>query len=107
MNTQKRIQLAMAACEGLSDEELAQRGTGSFKKMIERKRAYSKTSKELLIAGNCLISIIQELTIKNNKAAAQTKVAVETIAAMDADLPKDYSSNITVMLSKIFATKKD
>ena len=40
-----RIALALAACEGHTNEELAQRGAGGFKYMIERKRAYARAAR--------------------------------------------------------------
>lgn len=49
-----REQLALAACEGLSDEDLVNRGECGFPKMIDRKRKYAATAR-MLYAENLIL----------------------------------------------------
>lgn len=42
-----RTTLALAACKGLTDEELAQRGPEGFRKMRDRKRQYATAARML------------------------------------------------------------
>jgi hypothetical protein len=42
-----RTTLALAACAGISDAELAERGDQGFKKMRDRKRVYAKAARML------------------------------------------------------------
>ena len=61
-----RIALALAACEGLSDAELQQRGTGGYQAMIVRKRNYANAAR-LVSAGMKVV--------KQQLAAASAQVA--------------------------------
>jgi hypothetical protein len=73
-----RTQLALAADEGLTDQELAERGTAGFKKMIARKRFYSKVANEVAEANKKLKAELTavraqlELTAKNYDALLAT-----------------------------------
>ena len=69
MTTTTRIDLALAACEGLSDLELTERGAGGFKNMITRKRYYSKAARELAAAN---------LAMQEQVAALKAQLATVT-----------------------------
>lgn len=79
MTTPDRIALALAACEGLSDAELAKRGPGGFKAMIERKRAYAHAARHNYAAGLQLM----EVATKTAKELQGLKTLVETLEKMD------------------------
>ena len=81
-----RITLALAACEGLSNEELAQRGAGGFKAMIERKRTYARAARHMYATLQGLVPAAaaqaKELTaIKTNiEALEQMDKPVEDVS---------------------------
>ncbi len=65
--TPERIALALAACEGLSDAELADRGPAGYRKMRDRKRAYAAAARKLAVACATLIGRMKAM----EKAAAE------------------------------------
>ena len=76
---QARIALALAAVAGISDKELAERGEGAFKKMIERKRAYAKSARYY---GSVLEKLVP-VAEANAKELAALKASFETLEALD------------------------
>ena len=96
-----RIQLALAACEGLTDEELAKRGAGSFAKMINRKRQYAAAARTLKAASDVMGNELA-LTIKQmEKAQSDLAKAQSTVATMDMlDAPITDTSQADAMLAK-------
>lgn len=75
--TTTRTELALAACEGLSDTELAERGAGSFKAMIHRKRNYAAAARTLDLAA-------KQLQARAKKAEAKLKDMEAQLAAVTA-----------------------
>ena len=67
-----RIELALDACSGLTDEELAKRGNGSFAKMIERKRNYAFAARSLNSTQEVLMAELK--SARKQLAAAQEEV---------------------------------
>lgn len=75
-----RTTLAIAACQGIDDAELAQRGPQAFGKMIDRKRKYATAARIMALTNEHLA---QELAqAKAALAAAQAELA--EIKALDA-----------------------
>ena len=96
-NNAERIALALAACEGLTNEELAQRGPGGFKAMIERKRNYANAARHfaaiLKQAGKKVQALQQQLiaqqatmaTIEQmDKPVADVSAAAALLAGLQA-----------------------
>lgn len=102
--TPERIALALAACEGLTDKDLKERGPRGFLKMIERKRKYATAARVLHAAAE-----------KQNK---QIKAMSTTIADLQAkntaliesklDQPVENTDQAAAMLAalKISPTPK-
>lgn len=93
MNTTQRIALALAACEGLSDAELAQRGPGAFKKMIDRKRGYAQSARYY---GAVLEKVVPALEAAR-KELASLKVSMDTLEQLDK--PVDDVSEAAALLA--------
>lgn len=97
-----RITLALAACEGLTDEELAQRGAGGFKKMIERKREYATRShaKELSI-GILKIGLRTSSVVvaKLQDELAKAHMTIQTLESLNE--PVTHVTDATKMLEGI------
>ena len=72
-----RTDLALAACEGMTDEDLMKRGECGFPKMIDRKRKYAAATR-LLLAENAM------LKDKLAKALAQIEVQMSMIKQLEA-----------------------
>lgn len=95
-----RTTLAIAACEGLTNEDLAQRGAGAFAKMIERKRKYAfaaRTLADTLSAAKKTIDNLQQ-----QLALAQAQIA--TMQELDAPVPD--TTEAAALLASI-SVKKD
>lgn len=90
-----RIALALAACEGLTDLELSQRGAGAFLKMIERKRAYAKTARYYGAALEKVVPIAEA----NAKELTAMKAAVDQLEQLDK--PVDNVSEAASLLAGI------
>lgn len=68
-----RTTLALAACQGLTDEELAQRGTSGYRKMRDRKRQYATAARMLakgLELAEAKIAALQKQLAQAQKHAA-------------------------------------
>ena len=78
--TSERIALALAACEGLSDAELAQRGAGGFKAMIERKRSYAAAARHL----HAVLEKVAPAAQAQAKELAALKESFATLEQLDA-----------------------
>lgn len=97
-----RTTLALAACAGLTDAELAQRGTSAFSKMIERKRKYANAARALAKG----IEIAEAaLTAKNKQIAdlqKQLAAAKSHAAALEQlDAPVTDTAQAAAMLAAI------
>lgn len=92
MTTTQRIALALAACEGLSDAELAQRGAGGFKKMIERKRAYAQSARFY----GAVIERIMPILEAAKKEIVALKTAQSTLEQLNAPV-EDVSDAATLL----------
>lgn len=84
-----RSALALAACEGLTDAELAKRGAGSFAKMINRKRAYAHAAR--MLNSNCAVMAQELVAARKQLAEAQQELAkqqtlVNELMALDAEI---------------------
>ena len=75
-----RTTIALAACKGMTDADLAQRGTAGFAKMIDRKRKYATAARTLAAAGNKLAT--ENEALKKQVAALQAQLA--TLEQLDA-----------------------
>lgn len=74
-----RTALALAACEGLTNEELAQRGAGGFKYTIERKRAYARAARHMHATLHKLVPAAAAQAME----LAAIKTNIEAIEQMD------------------------
>ena len=95
MTTTTRTQLALAACEGLSDAELAERGAQGFAKMILRKRNYATAARALdnanqKLAGDnkALKDQLAAITAKYDELLASTQPQVDDLADAEQALAK-------------------
>lgn len=95
MTTTTRTQLALAACEGLSDAELAERGAQGFAKMIIRKRTYATAARALdkanqKLAGDnkALKDQLAAITAKYDELLASTQPQVDDLADAEQALAK-------------------
>ncbi|MEN6544481.1 MAG: hypothetical protein ABFE07_00395 [Armatimonadia bacterium] len=77
-----RIALALAACEGLTNEELAARGAGSFKKMIRRKRMYATVARGLAMD----VQVVAGKLAKAQDEAAKAKATASMLESLDAPI---------------------
>lgn len=93
-----RTSLALAACSGLSDAELADRGPQGFKKMIERKRKYAHAARTLVIASAALEAQLSAAQAR----IAQLEQQVATYKAIEKlDAPVEDTSQAADMLASI------
>lgn len=94
-----RIELALDACSGLTDEELTQRGKGSFAKMIERKRNYAFAARSLNSTQEVLMSELKNA--RKQLAAAQEQVGkAQALIAMieHLDAPIDDTTQAQALI---------
>lgn len=82
MTNPTRIALALAACEGLSDAELQQRGTGGFANMIARKRNYANAAR-LVAAG---MGVLQSQLKTVSLQAANMATSIKELEANEAPI---------------------
>lgn len=61
MTTTTRTELALAACQGMSDEELQQRGASGYASMRDRKRKYAAAARLLAAHNERLVAEIAKL----------------------------------------------
>ena len=99
LTSNERIDLALAACEGLTDTELKQRGPGGFKAMIERKRKYSAAANQFATAA----AILNKRLNATVKQLAQVQANVAEMNALD--VPVADVTQAADMLSAL--SKKD
>lgn len=92
-----RTTLALAACAGLNDAELAQRGAEGFKKMIQRKRKYAQAARMMAVAN---AHLAKELA----KAQAALKAAQTQLTTLEQfDAPVGDTALAAGMLAHIAA----
>lgn len=92
-----RTTLALAACAGIDDTELAQRGAQGFKNMIQRKRKYAAAARIMAVANEHLA---KELA----KTQAALKAAQAQLTALEQlDAPVGDTSLAAGMLASIAA----
>lgn len=90
-----RISLALAACEGLPNEELVKRGKSGFAKMIVRKRNYAAMARKLAPA---YCALQEELA----KTKAELVKAQQTIAMLQQlDMPVTDVTDASNLLAGI------
>lgn len=94
-----RITLALAACQGMTDEDLAKRGTGAFAKMIDRKRKYAFAARTLAAAVPTLEKKVAEL--QHQLALAQAQLA----SLQELDEPVTDTTEAAALLANL--SKKD
>lgn len=90
-----RTNLALAACQGLSDAELAERGTAGYQKMRDRKRHYAKVARTMAGMGKALLD--ENTALK--KRIAQLEATASQMQALDA--PVTDTSAAADMLAAI------
>lgn len=95
-----RITLALAACQGMTDEDLAKRGTGAFAKMIDRKRKYAFAARTLAAGVPALEKKVAEL--QHQLALAKTQIA----SLQELDAPVTDTTEAAALLASL-STKKD
>lgn len=95
-----RVELTLAACEGMTNEDLAKRGIHGFPKMIDRKRKYAFIARTLAEENQHLKGVVEAL--KAEIKAANAKLA--TIEALDK--PVTDTSEAEALLSGIFKNQK-
>ena len=92
-----RANLALAACAGLSDAELAERGNQGYAKMIQRKRKYAAAARLLAVAN-------AQLTKELAQAKAALKAAQAQLTTLEQlDAPVDDTTLAAGMLASIAA----
>lgn len=90
-----RATLALAACQGLDDTDLAQRGAQGFKNMIDRKRKYAAAARILAVANEHLA---KELA-KTQAALKAAQAQITTLEQLDA--PVGDTSQALSMLTAL------
>lgn len=93
--TTTRTTLALAACVGLTDAELAERGTDGYRKMIDRKRQYAKAAR--MLAKGMELAEAKIAALQKQLAAAQKQLA--TLEQLDA--PVTDTTQAADMLASI------
>jgi hypothetical protein len=102
-----RIDLALAACEGMSDEELAQRGAGGYKAMRDRKRDYAAKFRTLAVGLPAVKKQIDasdtEISgLKQKLAVAESQLA--QLKALDAPMDDTSASAAAALMAKLGKT---
>lgn len=103
-----RTTLALAACAGLDDAELAKRGPQGFKKMIERKRKYAAAARLLAAGLPGMQKTIAKQQAEIEKLKVQNKILqaqVETLESYSLPAGDDTSAAAQALAS--IAAKKD
>ena len=92
-----RTTLALTACAGISDAELAERGTQGYAKMIQRKRKYAQAARMMAVAN---AHLAKELA----KAQAALKAAQTQLTTLEQlDAPVGDTTLAAGMLAHIAA----
>lgn len=90
-----RTTLALAACQGLSDTELAERGQAGYQKMRDRKRHYAGLARAVTLA-----LAVQNKHVKQLQAqVAQLQATIAELQNLDA--PVTDTSAAAAMLAGI------
>lgn len=97
MTTAQRIALTLAACQGMTDDDLAARGPGGFAKMIDRKRRYAT-------AARALDAVVKVAAARLKDTAAKLELAQAQLAELQAlDAPVADTTQAADMLAAIAA----
>lgn len=102
MTTTTRIALALAACEGMTDSDLQERGAGGFSAMINRKRHYAAAARLMATAAKEYQQALLTATSRLIKAEA-TQTELSALDALDS-APQD-TTQASAMLSAILGKK--
>ena len=87
--------LALAACAGISDAELAERGNQGYAKMIQRKRKYAQAARLMAVANAHLAKGLAKTQAALKAAQAQ----ITTLEQLDA--PVGDTSQALSMLTAL------
>jgi uncharacterized protein YlxW (UPF0749 family) len=99
-----RTTLALAACQGLTDEDLAQRGAAGFAKMIDRKRKYATAARTLAVGGAKILKANETLSkqvAELQEQVAKLKTTMDALQNLDA--PVTDTSEAATMLAALSA----
>lgn len=102
--TTDRATLALAACEGLSDQELAERGAGGYLKMRDRKRDYADKFRTLAAAMPELKKQFQARDIQIAQLSAKVMELQNQITEMQQDAPITDTSAAAALLANLGKT---
>lgn len=94
-----RTTLALAACAGLTDTELAERGAQGFKKMRDRKRQYANAAR--MLAKGMELAEAKIASLEKQLDAAKKQIA--TLEQLDA--PVTDTTQAADMLTAIAGKK--
>lgn len=97
-----RTELALLACEGMTDEDLMKRGQSAFPKMIDRKRHYSKAAR-VMAAQN---EILKRQLTKALKELETAKTSLSMLKPLDAAII-DTSEAKSILKGFASAAMKD
>jgi hypothetical protein len=90
-----RTALALEACQGMSDADLAKQGPAGFVKMVLRKRAYAGAARTLAATAKAQAAKIKQLELQ----IKILKTQVETLESYDT--PTDDLSTAAGMLAAV------
>lgn len=90
-----RTTLALAACQGLTDEELAQRGPEGYRKMRDRKRQYATAAR--MLAKGMEMAEAKIAKLQDQVAKLQARVA----ALQELDAPVTDTSEAASLLANL------
>lgn len=79
-----RTTLALAACAGISDTELAERGNQGYAKMIQRKRKYAQAARMLAVANAHLAKELAKTLEQLDAPVGDTTLAAGMLASIAA-----------------------
>lgn len=82
-----RTTLALAACQGLTDEELAKRGTGGYRKMRDRKRHYAALARGMaavIVQAKAEVDKRDAIIAKLHNEIAALKMGINALQELDA-----------------------
>lgn len=92
-----RTTLALAACQGLDDAELAQRGAGGYQKMRDRKRHYASLARAASIGLKMAAKQMKEQQAK----IAQLEATIAELQNLDAPITDtSEAANLLAGLNK-------
>ena len=81
-----RNTLALAACKGMTDEDLAQRGPAAFAKMIDRKRKYATAARTLAVGGAKILAankVLEQQVAHLQDQLAKAKAQIALLQELD------------------------